>query len=285
MELKRGSTNLIKNPDLLSARKIMKDQIMITESEDYSDTLFSHKIIGEPKVDKMSDFQKVIIGKNKRWGNILWLDNVLNVTEEDEFIYHEMIVHVPMMVHANPKRVLIIGGGDGGAAREVLKHKDLEKFVMIDIDEVVVNECKKHMPGINNGAFEDPRLELIIGDGIDYIKKAADNSFDVIIVDSTDPIPDSCGEVLFTTEFYKDCLRVLDKDGVIVTQSIMPMRYDQDIYQKSISNLQNAFTKERTWVYLIPTESYGGQTSLGLCFKGDSHPEKLDKDRIKAFEK
>ena len=85
---------MIKNPDLLSARKIMKDQIMITESEDYSDTLFSHKIIGEPKVDKMSDFQKVIIGKNKRWGNILWLDNVLNVTEEDEFIYHEMIVHV-----------------------------------------------------------------------------------------------------------------------------------------------------------------------------------------------
>lgn len=231
---------------------------MITESEDYSDTLFSHKIIGEPKVDTMSQFQKVIIAKNKRWGNILWLDNVLNVTEEDEFIYHEMIVHVPMMVHANPKRVLIIGGGDGGAAREVLKHPDLEKFVMIDIDEVVVNECKRHMPGINNGAFEDPRLELIIGDGIDYVKKTADNSFDVIIVDSTDPIPDSCGEVLFTTEFYKDCRRVLDTNGVIVTQSIMPMRYDQEIYRKSISNLQNAFTKEKTWVYLIPTESYGG---------------------------
>jgi len=156
----------------------------------------------------------------------LWLDNVVNVTERDEFVYHEMIVHVPMLIHPNPKRVLIVGGGDGGAAREVLKHPNLEKFVMIDIDEVVVNECKKHMPALNNGAFDDKRLELIIGDGIDYVKKAADNSFDVIIVDSTDPIPDSVGEVLFTPEFYKNVHRILDKDGVVTTQSIMPMRYD-----------------------------------------------------------
>ena len=156
---------------------------------------------------------------------------------------------------------------------------------MIDIDEVVVNECAKHLPGLSNGAFKDPRLELIIGDGIDYVHKAADNSFDVIIVDSTDPIPDSCGEVLFTTEFYKQCMRVLDKDGVVTTQSIMPMRYDQEIYRKSLSNLQDAFTKENTWVYLIPTDTYNGQTSLGLCFKGESHPDKLNKDRIKAFEK
>lgn len=130
------------------------------------------------------------------------MDNVLNVSTKDEFVYHEMIVHVPMMTHPNPKRVLIIGGGDGGSAREVLKHKQLEKVVMIDIDEVVVNECRKHLPSLSDGAFDDPRLELIIGDGIDYVKKAADGSFDVIIVDSTDPIPDSCGEALFTTEFY-----------------------------------------------------------------------------------
>lgn len=213
----------------------------------------------------------------------MWLDNVLNVSERDEFIYHEMIVHVPMMIHPNPKRVLIIGGGDGGAAREVLKHPDLEKAVMIDIDEVVVNECKKHMPSLNNGAFDDPRMELIIGDGIDYVKKAQDGSFDVIIVDSTDPIPDSCGEVLFTTEFYKSCKRVLSKDGVISTQSIMPMRYEKEIYLNAMKNLQDSFTKEKCWVYLIPTDTYNGQTSLGLCFKGDSHPEKLDKARIKAF--
>ena len=133
---------------------------------------------------------------------MLLLDNVHNVCERDEFIYHEMIVHVPMMTHPNPKRVLIIGGGDGGSAREVLKYKDLEKAVMIDIDEVVVKSCKEHMPSLNNGAFDSDRLELIIGDGIDYVKKAADNSFDVIIVDSTDPNPGTVGEVLFTEEFY-----------------------------------------------------------------------------------
>ena len=229
MELKRGSTMLIKNPSLLDDKVTsgkLSEQIMITEKEDNTDTLISHGTIGAPMVNTMSKFQKVIIAKNKWWGNMLWLDNVVNVTERDEFVYHEMIVHVPMMIHASPKRVLIIGGGDGGAAREVCKHPDLEKFVMIDIDEVVVNECAKHLPGLSNGAFKDPRLELIIGDGIDYVKKAADNSFDVIIVDSTDPIPDSCGEVLFTTEFYKNCMRVLDKDGVVTTQSIMPMRYD-----------------------------------------------------------
>jgi spermidine synthase len=168
---------------------------------------------------------------------MLYLDDVCNVTERDEFIYHEMIIHVPMMIFEKPKRVLIVGGGDGGAAREVLKHENLEKVVMIDIDGVVVNECKKHMPSLSNGAFDDPRLELIIGDGIDYVKKAADNSFDVIIVDSTDPIPDSCGEVLFTEEFYRNVNRILHPDGVVSTQSCMVMRMDTNIIKGAYKNL------------------------------------------------
>ena len=168
---------------------------------------------------------------------MLWLDDVVNVTERDEFIYHEMIVHVPMMIHSNPRRVLIIGGGDGGAAREVLRHPNLEKFVMVDIDEDVVKGCAKYMPSLNNGAFEDSRLELIIGDGIEYVKNAADASFDVIIVDSTDPIPGSVGEILFTEDFYTHVLRVLAPNGVVSTQAIMPMRYDAEIYRRSIKNL------------------------------------------------
>jgi spermidine synthase len=148
---------------------------------------------------------------------MMLVDGTVNVAEFDEFIYHEMIVHVPMMTHPDPRRVLIIGGGDGGSAREVLKHPNLEKFVMIDIDEVIVNECKKHIPSINNGAFDDKRLELIIGDGIDYVHKAADNSFDVIIVDSTDPLPGSVGEILFTLDFYEHCNRILRPNGVIAT--------------------------------------------------------------------
>lgn len=221
MEVNRGSKMLINNPGFLDDVKIPEKpvdfSVDVCEREENTDTVISMKTVGPPLVNTLSKFQKVTIARNKWWGNVLWLDNVVNVTEKDEFIYHEMIIHVPMMIHPNPKRVLIVGGGDGGAAREVLKHSNLDKFVMIDIDEVVVNECKKHMPGLNDGAFDDPRLELIIGDGIDYVKKAADNSFDVIIVDSTDPIPDSCGEVLFTTDFYKNCMRILDKDGVITT--------------------------------------------------------------------
>lgn len=204
--------NEVKHPSLEGEHK---GKVTITEHELNTDTNVSVRCL--PIVDTKSQFQKVVIGKNKWWGNIMWLDGVLNVTERDEFVYHEMIVHVPMMTHPNPKRVLIVGGGDGGAAREALKHPNLEKVVMIDIDEVVVNECKKHMPSINGGAFEDPRLELIIGDGIDYVKKSEDNSFDVIIVDSTDPIPDTVGEVLFTLEFYENCKRILAPNGVVST--------------------------------------------------------------------
>ena len=171
MEIQRGSVALIKDPSLMNegVDERAKKQLSITEVESNTDTEFKTGIIGDPVINQMSKFQRVTIARNKWWGNVLWLDNVVNVTERDEFVYHEMIVHVPMMVHPNPKRVLIIGGGDGGAAREVLKHQGLEKFVMIDIDEVVVNECKKHLPSLSAGAFDDPRLELIIGDGIDYV--------------------------------------------------------------------------------------------------------------------
>jgi len=150
-----------------------------------------------------------VIGRNKHWGTVLLLDDVTNVAERDEFIYHEMMAHVPMMTHPDPRRVLIVGGGDGGSAREILKHPNLEKVVMIDIDADVVNLSRKYLPSVNAGAFDDPRLNLIIGDGIDYVMKAEDNSFDVIIVDSTDPNPGSIAEALFTDEFYKKCSRAL----------------------------------------------------------------------------
>jgi spermidine synthase len=288
MELQRGSTDLINNPQLLqdtvTHSKLDGDQsIVLTEEELHTDTKFCIKTDGPAMVNKMSKFQKVVIAKNKWWGNMLWLDDVVNVTDRDEFIYHEMIVHVPMMICPSPKRVLIIGGGDGGSAREVLKHSNLEKFVMVDIDEDVVNGCAKYMPSLNDGAFEDPRLELIIGDGIEYVHNAADASFDVIIVDSTDPIPGSCGEILFSTDFYTQVMRILSPNGVVSTQSIMPMRYDADIYKRSIKAIQSVFA-DNMYIYLIPTDSYEGQTSLSLCFKGESHPNRINKERVKAFE-
>jgi len=234
---------------------------------------------------KQTKFQKVVIGENNWWGRTMWVDDVLNVTERDEFVYHELMVHVPIFVHPNPKRVLIIGGGDGGSARELLKHKDIEQKIMIDIDEELVMMCKKWMPKINNGAFEDKNLDLRFDDGIKFIREAPDESLDVIIVDSTDPLPDSVGEVLFTKEFYENCHRVLSKDGCISTQALMPMRYDADIFKRSIQNIQHAFGKDKLHIFFGPTDSYNGQTSFCLGFKGDSYPTKVDKPRIKAFMK
>jgi len=215
----------------------------------------------------------------------MWVDDVLNVCERDEFVYHELMVHVPMMVHPKPTCILIIGGGDGGSAREALKHPNLDKCVMIDIDEDIVDMCRKHIPEISAGAFENPNLELIIGDGIDYVRKAADNSFDVIVVDSTDPLPDSVGEALFTKDFYENVHRCLAPNGLVSTQALMPMRYDADIYKRSMGNIQHAFGKEKTYVYFGPTDSYNGQTSFCLGFKGDINPKKVDKERVKAFSK
>ena len=173
---------------------------------------------------------------------MLFCDRVMNVAARDEFIYHEMLVHVPMMIHPSPKRVLIIGGGDGGSARELLKHPGLDKATMIDIDKVLVESCRKYMPEVSKGALDDERLELIIGDGIDFVKKAEANSWDVVIVDSTDPHPDGAGEVLFTEEFYKNVNRILASNGVVSTLSMMPMRFDPAVYHSSLKNMRSAFT-------------------------------------------
>lgn len=289
MELQRGIIELINNP-LKVGQQVQRPQLGVQqrhqccEQEKHLDMTVVMET-DEVLVSKQTQFQKLEIVRNKFWGNTMYLDDVLNVTERDEFVYHEMIVHVPMMMHPNPKRVLIVGGGDGGAAREVLRHPNLEKVVMIDIDGDVVEECRKHMPGISAGAFEDKRLELIIGDGIDYVMKAENNSFDVIVVDSTDPTPEGCGEVLFTTEFYSNVKRILADNGVMTNMNGLPMRYQHN-FMRGLRVLQDAFTPEKTWVYLVGTDCYNGNMSMGCCWKGGSPPdENLDEARIKEFTK
>ena len=130
-----------------------------------------------------SPFQTVDVVETELLGKMLLNDGLIMVTEKDEFVYHDMIAHVPMFTHPNPKKVLVIGGGDGGTAREVLRHKGVERCVMVEIDEMVVNACKEHIPQTSS-ALSDPRLELIIGDGIKYVKETKEK-FDVILVDST----------------------------------------------------------------------------------------------------
>jgi spermidine synthase len=163
--------------------------------------------------------QHLIIFRNDTYGKVLALDGVIQTTEGDEFVYHEMMTHPPLLAHGNAKNVLIIGGGDGGILREVLRHKTVEKATLVEIDASVVTFSKKHLPSLSKGAFDDPRARVVIEDGCKFVKDCTEK-FDVIICDSTDPI--GPGAVLFTSEFYGDCHKLLTKDGIFVNQNGVP---------------------------------------------------------------
>lgn len=184
-----------------------------------------------------SRFQKVDIVRTVTHGAILLNDGRMMLSEKDEFIYHEMIAHVPLFVHPLPKRVLVIGGGDGGTVREVLRHKSIERVVMVEIDELVVNACRKHIPSVSC-ALDDPRLELRIEDGVRYVSDTKE-TFDVVLIDSTDPVGPA--EPLFNKAFYKNVASLLGSGGIMVSQSESPF-YDYEI-QKSMLMNQRPFFK------------------------------------------
>ena len=175
--------------------------------------------IDELLYDSETEHQRLKVFQNNRFGRVLTLDDVVQTTEGDNFIYHEMLTHVPILAHGAAKRVLIIGGGDGGMAREVLRHASVEHVTMVEIDAGVVEFSKTYLPTLSQGAFDDPRLNLVIADGADFMK-APGGTFDVIIVDSTDPI--GPGEVLFTDTFYGHAKAALTPGGILVTQNGVP---------------------------------------------------------------
>jgi spermidine synthase len=163
-----------------------------------------------------TDFQEALIFESPLFGRVLVLDGIVQTTERDEFIYHEMITHVALMAHGAARDVLIIGGGDGGTLEEVLKHRSVTRATMVELDPGVVELARAHLPGIVRGAFDDRRTELIFGDGVKFVADTPQR-FDVIIVDSTDPF--GPGEVLFTQAFYADCRARLRAGGILVAQS------------------------------------------------------------------
>ncbi|GAA3531412.1 polyamine aminopropyltransferase [Zobellella aerophila] len=163
-----------------------------------------------------TEHQDLIIFENQEMGRVMALDGVIQTTERDEFIYHEMLTHTPLFAHGNAKSVLIIGGGDGGILREVLKHPTVERVTMVEIDQQVIEMCKEYLPNHSQGAYEDARVQVVIGDGKDFVANS-DGRFDVIISDSTDPI--GPGEALFTSVFYEGCKRILNEGGVFVAQN------------------------------------------------------------------
>jgi len=163
-----------------------------------------------------SDHQHLVIFRNARFGRVLALDGVIQTTEADEFVYHEMLAHVPLFAHGDVRRILIVGGGDGGMLREVLRHQSVEQVTQVEIDTAVVEMSKKFLPNHSQGAFDDPRLELVIADGVEFVNQDGDQ-FDVIISDSTDPL--GPGEALFTRDFYAGCKRRLAAGGILAAQN------------------------------------------------------------------
>ena len=182
-----------------------------------------------------TEHQHLIIFENQIFGRMMALDGVIQTTEKDEFIYHEMLTHVPILAHGSAKRVLIIGGGDGGMLREVLKHKNVEHVTMVEIDQAVVEMCKQWLPDHSAGAYDDPRVNLVINDGVEFVNDATlapDNSFDVIISDCTDPI--GPGEVLFSSDFYNGCKRLLTENGIFVAQNGVPFMQLEEVETTSV---------------------------------------------------
>jgi spermidine synthase len=163
-------------------------------------------------------FQQVDLIDTHDLGLVVILDNKIQSTEVDEFIYHEALVHPVMITHPNPKNILILGGGEGATLREVLKHPAVKKVVMVDIDEEFVHLCKKYLNKWHQGSFDDKRVELIFSDAREYIKKTK-SPFDIIIADISDPVEEGLAQMLYTKEFYSSIKRILKPDGIFVTHA------------------------------------------------------------------
>ena len=210
-----------------------------------------------------SAFQDIMLFESFSHGRVMLLDGVVQITERDEFVYQEMLTHVPLLAHGAADRVLIIGAGDGGVLRRVLQHRNVARAVMVEIDGEVIRLAREFMPGISGDAWNDARATVIVGDGIDYVRQAADGSFDCIIVDSTDPI--GVGEVLFTDAFYANCARVLSAGGLIVNQCGVPFMQADELRETS-ARRNKFFPHVGAYVAAVPTY-VGGFMTLGFAAK------------------
>lgn len=210
------------------------------------------------RIDKVyfenkTEHQHLMIFHNAALGRVMVLDGVVQTTEKDEFVYHEMMAHVPLLAHGKTRQVLIVGGGDGGMLREVLKHRTVEQVTMVEIDNAVIEMAKEYLPNHSQGAFDDPRANIVIADGMDFVRDTGQR-FDVIISDSTDPI--GPGEILFTDDFYAQCKRILNPGGIVVTQNGVAF-FQLDEVRTTANRLSHHFSDTTFYSAAVPTY-YGG---------------------------
>ena len=232
--------------------ELLKTDYLETHYEGYGQRFRMDKLLHEVR----TEHQHLVIFENPVMGRVMALDGVIQTTEADEFIYHEMLTHVPILAHGAVKRVLIIGGGDGGMLREVTKHIGIEHITMVEIDGTVVDMCKEFLPNHSKGAYDDPRLNLVIDDGMRFVA-TTEEKFDVIISDSTDPI--GPGEVLFSENFYQACHRCLNEGGVLVTQNGTPFMQLQEV-QTTAGRMRSLFADWHFYQAAVPTYIGGAMT-------------------------
>ena len=253
----------------------MTGWVVETLHDEYAQALREDRVL----YDSATGHQRLRVIENARFGRVLTLDGVVQTTEADEFIYHEMMAHVPILAHGAARRVLIVGGGDGGMAREVLRHPDVEHVTMVEIDGGVIEFSKRYLPSLSDGAFDDPRLELVIADGAAFMRESAAR-FDVIICDSTDPI--GPGETLFTESFYGHAKARLADGGILVTQNGVPFLQPDEL-QATLRAFVALFADPGCYLATVPSYA-GGPMAFGWGTDGDARsvPEDVLAGRMAA---
>ncbi|WP_352406670.1 polyamine aminopropyltransferase [Acetoanaerobium noterae] len=226
-----------------------------------------------------SEFQDVDVFESEEFGKFLTLDGLMMVTEKDEFIYHDMITHVAMATNPSIKKVLVIGGGDGGTVRELTRYSHIEKIDMVEIDKLVVDVSREYLP-ITASKLDDPRVSLYFEDGIRFVADTKE-VYDLILVDSTDPI--GPGEGLFTTEFYQNCFNILSDNGILVNQSESPY-YDQFSHEmkRAHKKIKNIFPISKVYQFHMPTYP-SGHWLFGFASKNLDPIKDVDFDKWNAL--
>ncbi|MFO7965276.1 MAG: polyamine aminopropyltransferase [Desulfobacterales bacterium] len=250
---------------------MMYDSRWISEKWENVETRYRIKTV---LYEEKTHFQHMVVVDSYQYGRMLLLDGIVQTTEKDEFVYHEMMVHVPMLSHSNPKRILIIGGGDGGVLREVLKHPCVENAHMVEIDPKVVDFSSKYFPNINKGAFSDHRAALIFDDGAEFVASTHEK-YDIVIVDSPDPVGPA--KVLFEEKFYSDVSGLMKANGIMVCQTgSLHMQPEEQRHANRV--LANMFVHAKFYTYTVPTY-VGGLFSSIFCSNGID-PEQIDYETL-----
>jgi spermidine synthase len=289
LDLRRGSLNMLKRidfdaRDIREVAKNAEGKITMTRDVWFTDKdenqALSLRHSGEMLYDKSSEYQRVRVLDTYSYGKMLTIDNMIMCTERDESHYHEMISHPALFSHGDIKNVLIIGGGDGGTAREILKHNTVKSVKLVEIDENVVEASKEHLPSLSS-SFSDSRMEVIIGDGIEFVNKQESGTYDLVVVDGSDPVGPAEG--LFSADFYRNCHRILNEGGILVTQSESPY-FNSKAFIELNAVLNSIFPREKVKVQLFSIPTYpSGIWSFNFACKGNCNILKINEDYYNTF--